>query len=46
MLYLSGAGVEIFDNQLLNSVATIFWVVAMINALNFIDNMDGLATGI
>jgi UDP-GlcNAc:undecaprenyl-phosphate GlcNAc-1-phosphate transferase len=46
MLYLSGAGVEIFGNQLLNSVVTIFWVVAVINALNFIDNMDGLATSI
>ena len=46
ILYLSGAGVEIFGNQLLNSVATIFWVVAIINALNFIDNMDGLATSI
>jgi len=46
MLYLSGAGVEIFSNQLLNTLATIFWVVAIINALNFIDNMDGLATSI
>jgi UDP-GlcNAc:undecaprenyl-phosphate GlcNAc-1-phosphate transferase len=46
ILYLSGAGVEIFDNQLLNTLATIFWVVAIINALNFIDNMDGLATSI
>jgi UDP-GlcNAc:undecaprenyl-phosphate GlcNAc-1-phosphate transferase len=46
ILYLSGAGVEVFGNQLLNSVATIFWVVAIINALNFIDNMDGLATSI
>jgi UDP-GlcNAc:undecaprenyl-phosphate GlcNAc-1-phosphate transferase len=46
MLYLSGAGVEIFGNQLLNSVVTIFWVVAVLNALNFIDNMDGLATSI
>jgi UDP-GlcNAc:undecaprenyl-phosphate GlcNAc-1-phosphate transferase len=46
MLYLSGAGVEIFGNQLLNTLATIFWVVAIINALNFIDNMDGLATSI
>ena len=43
---LSGAGVEVFANQLLNSVATIFWVVAIINALNFIDNMDALATSI
>ena len=46
ILYLSGAGVEIFGNQLLNTLATIFWVVAIINALNFIDNMDGLATRI
>jgi len=46
ILYLSGAGVEIFGNQLLNTLATMFWVVAIINALNFIDNMDGLATSI
>jgi UDP-GlcNAc:undecaprenyl-phosphate GlcNAc-1-phosphate transferase len=44
MLYLSGGGVEVFDSQLLNSFATILWVVTIINALNFIDNMDGLAT--
>ena len=46
ILYLSGAGIEIFGNQLVNSVATIFWVVTILNALNFIDNMDGLATSI
>jgi UDP-GlcNAc:undecaprenyl-phosphate GlcNAc-1-phosphate transferase len=46
ILYLSGSGVEIFDNQLLNSSTTILWVVTIINALNFIDNMDGLATSI
>ncbi len=46
ILYLSGSGVEIFDNQLLNSSATILWVVTIINALNFIDNMDGLGTSI
>jgi UDP-GlcNAc:undecaprenyl-phosphate GlcNAc-1-phosphate transferase len=46
ILYLSGSGMEIFDNQLLNSSATILWVVTIINALNFIDNMDGLATSI
>jgi UDP-GlcNAc:undecaprenyl-phosphate GlcNAc-1-phosphate transferase len=46
VLYLSGSGVEIFSNHLLNSGATIVWVVTIINALNFIDNMDGLATSI
>jgi UDP-GlcNAc:undecaprenyl-phosphate GlcNAc-1-phosphate transferase len=46
MLYLSGSGVEIFENKSLNSIATVLWVVTIINALNFIDNMDGLATSI
>ena len=46
ILYLSGSGIKIFNNQLLNSSATILWVVTIINALNFIDNMDGLATSI
>ena len=46
ILYLSDSGVEVFDNQLLNSLATILWVVTIINALNFIDNMDGLTTSI
>jgi UDP-GlcNAc:undecaprenyl-phosphate GlcNAc-1-phosphate transferase len=46
LLYSSGSGVKIFDNQILNVSATIFWVVTIINALNFIDNMDGLATTI
>jgi UDP-GlcNAc:undecaprenyl-phosphate GlcNAc-1-phosphate transferase len=46
LLYSSGSGVKIFDNPLLNVSATIFWVVTIINALNFIDNLDGLATTI
>ena len=46
LLYSSGSGVKIFGNPLLNVSATIFWVVTIINALNFIDNMDGLATTI
>jgi UDP-GlcNAc:undecaprenyl-phosphate GlcNAc-1-phosphate transferase len=46
LLYSSGAGVKIFENQFLNITATVFWVVTIINAMNFIDNMDGLATTI
>ena len=30
----------------LNMVITIFWLVAITNAVNLLDNMDGLATGI
>ena len=44
MLYLSDAGVELFVNPWLNGVTTTLWVVIIINALNFMDNMDGLAT--
>ena len=34
------------DNQVLNSLVTIFWIVGITNALNFIDNLDGGAGGI
>jgi len=30
-------------NNGLNLVATIFWIVLLVNSLNFLDNMDGLA---
>ena len=46
LLFLNGTGIEILDNSLLNGLLTSLWVVGIINAVNFIDNMDGLATGI
>jgi UDP-GlcNAc:undecaprenyl-phosphate GlcNAc-1-phosphate transferase len=46
MLYLSGSGVQLFDNSLLNGATTTLWVVTIINAINFMDNMDGLATSL
>ena len=46
MLYLSGSGVMLFKNEIINSTVTIVWVVSLMNAFNFIDNMDGLATSI
>jgi UDP-GlcNAc:undecaprenyl-phosphate GlcNAc-1-phosphate transferase len=46
MLYLSDSGVKFFDNPWINGVLTSFWVVTIINALNFMDNMDGLATSL
>lgn len=32
--------------QMLNSLLTIFWLVGITNAINLLDNMDGLAGGI
>ncbi len=39
--------VEFFiESKLLTTVASVFWIVLMINAFNFMDNMDGLTAGI
>ena len=34
------------DSTIINMVITIFWLVGITNALNLLDNMDGLAAGI
>ena len=46
MLYLSDGGVKLVDNPWINGFLTSIWVVTIINALNFMDNMDGLATSL
>jgi UDP-GlcNAc:undecaprenyl-phosphate GlcNAc-1-phosphate transferase len=45
---LIGAGVHVsmFASFWLNAGLTLFWVVGITNAMNFQDNMDGLAAGI
>ena len=47
MLVLSGLRIELFiPNFWISAGVTIFWVVFMTNAMNFIDNMDGLCGGV
>jgi UDP-GlcNAc:undecaprenyl-phosphate GlcNAc-1-phosphate transferase len=39
--------VELFiENRIIASVLSAFWIVLMINAFNFLDNMDGASAGI
>ncbi len=39
--------VELFiENKLVTSALSAFWIVLMINAFNFLDNMDGASAGI
>lgn len=45
-LALGGIGVEIIDIPVVSFGLTLLWVVGMMNAVNLIDNMDGLAGGI
>ena len=46
LLYVSGVYVSAFPHPSLNVVATVFWVVYITNAINLLDNMDGLAGGV
>lgn len=43
--YFGVAG-KILPVNWMNIFLTVFWIVGLINALNFLDNMDGLSSGI
>jgi len=38
--------IRISASALVNTVASFLWIIAMTNAFNFIDNMDGLCSGV
>ncbi len=41
----AGSQLRLFGDPILNFVFTLIWIVAVINAWNFFDNMDGLESG-
>jgi UDP-GlcNAc:undecaprenyl-phosphate/decaprenyl-phosphate GlcNAc-1-phosphate transferase len=47
MAYFADVRVEFFiENRLVTSILSSIWIVVIINAFNFMDNMDGLSAGI
>lgn len=46
VLILAGIQIRLFGTPLIDWPLTILWVVAITNAVNFLDNMDGLAAGL
>lgn len=46
VLVAAGIHIRIFENNVLDIALTLFWIVGITNAMNFQDNMDGLAAGI
>jgi len=47
MAVFADVRVELFiENRIITSVLSAFWIVLIINAFNFLDNMDGLSAGI
>jgi UDP-GlcNAc:undecaprenyl-phosphate GlcNAc-1-phosphate transferase len=46
LLIISGVSIKVLPYPLLNLMATALWVVGITNAINLLDNMDGLSGGI
>jgi UDP-GlcNAc:undecaprenyl-phosphate GlcNAc-1-phosphate transferase len=46
ILVLFGLTLPLTGNQLIDIWITVFWVIGITNAINLLDNMDGLAAGI
>ena len=47
MVWLAGMRITLFvDSQVVSFLLTVFWIVTVTNALNFLDNMDGLCAGV
>ncbi len=42
----SGVRIEIFDSPAIDIFVTLVWIVGITNAMNLLDNMDGLSSGI
>jgi len=43
LLLASGTRIDLFDAEWADSLLTVLWVVGMMNSINMLDNMDGIA---
>ena len=46
VIWATPASAEVFANDFLNLVVTVGWVLLVTNAMNLLDNMDGLSAGV
>ena len=46
VVWQSDLGAELFGIGWIDACLTVLWVIVVINAFNFLDNMDGLAAGV
>lgn len=44
IIIFAGHNISIFENDFLNYLITILWVVGLMNSINMLDNMDGIST--
>ncbi len=45
-VWAAGVRVQLFSFPMLDAALTVFWIVGVTNAMNFLDNMDGLSAGV
>ena len=45
-VWFTGVRIQVFSIQWLDALLTVVWIVGITNAMNFLDNMDGLSAGI
>ncbi len=46
ILIFTGTVINLFDNEWMNYILTIVWVVGIMNSINMLDNMDGITTSV
>ena len=44
LLIMTDNQIQLFEADILNQIMTVFWVVAIMNSINMLDNMDGITT--
>lgn len=44
IVIFSGHSVNIFQNQFINYMLTVVWIVGLMNSVNMLDNMDGITS--
>ena len=42
ILFFTGTSIDLFDNEILNVLLTVIWVMGIMNSINMLDNMDGI----
>ena len=46
ILLFTGTTIDTFESETLNGLLTILWVTGIMNSINMLDNMDGIATSV
>ncbi|MEM6698990.1 MAG: MraY family glycosyltransferase [Bacteroidota bacterium] len=46
ILVITGSSIQIFESHWINYILTVFWVVGIMNSINMLDNMDGIAASV